>query len=380
MTITDILNQINSAKSCEDIKQIIQNVDEQFCAGQITLTEKDWPEISSCVAKNKGRIERQAPFYIMQKCNNFYQHQLRNHPEKMAAISYLQARGLDGSIVREFQIGYAPPGWTNLRDSFTNEDNLLTQCGMLCFKEGQERGYDRFRNRIMFPIHNVAGQVVGFGSRVLDDSKPKYINSPETEIFHKGGELYGLYHTLRHNKKPDRIMIVEGNMDVVTAHQFGIRHAVATMGTACSPAHIHKCLQYTNELVFCFDGDAAGYKAAERALDAALQVCDEAHAIWFAFMPADEDPDSYVRKIGADKFLLFINEESIGIVEFCCSIARRGLNIDTIEGKALFVKSAASICTKIADPGLLGQLIGRMSYVSGLSADVINELIFNSGA
>lgn len=325
---------------------------------------------------SEDKNDKAQMFSLMSDCNDFYQHQLRNHPTKMEAVSYLSSRGLDGRIARDFQIGYAPPGWTNLRDSFTNEDDRLTRCGMLAFKDGSDRGYDRFRNRITFPIHDIRGNVVGFGSRVLDDSKPKYINSPETEIFHKGSELYGLYQTIGHKRNPDRIIVVEGNMDVVALHQYGMPYAVATMGTACSEMHIYKCLQYTNEIVFCFDGDAAGYKAAERALDAALQVCDETHAIWFAFMPADEDPDSYVRKIGADKFLLFINEESIGIVEFCCRIAGRGLNLDTVEGKALFVKAAASVCTKIADPGLLGQLIGQMSAVSGLIVDVLNEMLF----
>ena len=197
--IAEIISAINESQSCDDIKRIVEEVDQLWRAGQITLTEKDWPEISSCVAKNKGRIDAAADknnkellFSIMRMCNNFYQHQLRNHPNKMEAVNYLSGRGLDGKTAKEFQIGYAPPGWTNLRDSFANEDDRLTRCGMLAFKDGSDRGYDRFRNRIMFPIHDMRGNVIAFGSRVLDDSKPKYINSPETPTFSKSSTLYGL--------------------------------------------------------------------------------------------------------------------------------------------------------------------------------------------
>ncbi len=318
-------------------------------------------------------IERSDCVRLMDKCNTYYQYQLRNHPQKMDAINYLKQRGLTGRIVRDFGIGYAPPGWNNVISEF-GDIQLLTDCGMVI--HGDNNAYDRFRNRIMFPIHDIAGMVAGFGGRVLNDDKPKYLNSPETVLFHKSNELYGLYQATRASKRLPRLLIVEGNMDVVTLHQFGIACAVATMGTACGVTHLFKAFRYTDEIVFCFDGDKAGITAARRALDAAIQVIDDSRTVRFMFLPADEDPDSLVRKIGAEAFTTMIYQ-AMPLANYIMWLAADGLDIGTIEGKALLIKNAAAIAHSIK-PGIHRQsLLDQLESATGLPSQSIIELAFS---
>ncbi|WP_250534926.1 DNA primase [Caballeronia sp. AZ10_KS36] len=242
---------------------------------------------------------------VMQTACDFYRKQLRAAPD---AIAYLKKRGLTGEIAARFGLGYAPDGWQNLDAAFPDyrNDNLV-EAGLVIVSEktdaqGQPRRYDRFRERVMFPIRNVKGNVIGFGGRVLDGGEPKYLNSPETPLFSKGSELYGLFEARLAIRELGYALVVEGYMDVVALAQLGFANAVATLGTACTPVHVQKLFRQTDTVVFSFDGDSAGRRAARRALEAALPHAADNRTIKFLFLPKEHDPDSYVREFGADGF------------------------------------------------------------------------------
>jgi len=240
----------------------------------------------------------------------YYQQQLRHHPQAAKAVDYLRQRGLSGQIAADFGIGFAPPGWTNLLDrpEWGREGvEKLRQCGMLAEPEEGKR-YDRFRDRIMFPIRNPRGQVIGFGGRLLGDGKPKYLNSPETPLFHKGRELYGLHEALSFDRKAERLLVVEGYMDVVALAQFEIRNAVATLGTATTKHHLVRLFRVVPEVVFCFDGDRAGRDAAWKALEITLPEMRDGREARFLFLPEGEDPDTLIRKLGSEDFKRLIDE------------------------------------------------------------------------
>lgn len=373
--IQEIIDAINSCQSCDEIRDVINRVDELWRAGEIVLADEDWPKISSAVAKRKAIVEHSQHRNLMSRCADYYQLQLRTHPQKMEAITYLQNRGLDGRTAKIFGIGYAPPGWQNIIEQESSIE-LLSECGMVI--HGDTNIYDRFRNRIMFPIHNVSGHVIGFGGRVLNDDKPKYLNSPETAIFHKSDELYGLYQAIASNGNTlDRLLVVEGNMDVVSLHQFGITYAAATMGTACGTTHLLKAFRYTNEIIFCFDGDKAGLSAARRALDAAIQVINDNRAVKFMFLPSNEDPDSLVRKIGKDAFQALI-DHAMPLVNYILWLSSEGLDIGTIEGKALSIKRAAQIACNMPPCCHMDNLLAQLSVISGLPVQNIVDLAFTN--
>jgi DNA primase len=245
-----------------------------------------------------------APLYrILEQAAAFYQRQLRHHPSAPQAVAYLKGRGLSGAIAAEFAIGYAPPGWDHLlRELGGNARDLesLRLAGLLA--EGDGKRYDRFRNRILFPIRDRRGRVIAFGGRVLGDDKPKYLNSPETPLFHKGRELYGLFEAVRSVRKLERLLVVEGYMDVVALAQFDIRNVVATLGTATTGEHLEQLFRVVGEVVFCFDGDRAGRDAAWKALNNALPQMRDGRSVRFLFLPEGEDPDTLVRKEGAAAF------------------------------------------------------------------------------
>jgi DNA primase len=248
---------------------------------------------------------------------------LRTHPHKDKAVAYLKSRGLSGEIARDFALGFAPPGWDNLISTVgedAEKQRTLLRAGMV-IERGKHRDsdseeteqpeqtgyYDRFRDRIMFPIRDSRGRTVAFGGRVLGDDKPKYLNSPETPVFHKGAELYGLYESKRANEKFTRLLLVEGYMDVIALAQMGIRNAVATLGTATSERHLTRMFRSVSEVVFCFDGDEAGRTAAWRALETTLPQMEDGRQVRFLFLPEGSDPDTYVREVGKDKFLEVVN-------------------------------------------------------------------------
>lgn len=259
------------------------------------------------VPREKGKSqgpsapERKDYYQLLESVAKFYQYQLNEHPNKKSVNDYLTQRGLSKEVINKFAIGYAPPGWDNVlarfgRDQHT-QDQLLTT-GVLIENESKTRRYDRFRERVMFPIRDKRGRVIGYGGRVLGDEKPKYLNSPETPIFHKGKELYGLYEVRQAYKEIPRIVVVEGYMDVVALAQFDIDYAVASLGTSTSGDHMQTLFRNSNEIICCYDGDNAGRDAAWRALENALPQLRDGKELKFVFLPDGEDPDSLVRNEG----------------------------------------------------------------------------------
>ncbi len=246
----------------------------------------------------------QAPLYaLLERAADLYRRQLRKHPERHRAVDYLKSRGLSGAIAARYGLGYAPPGWDFLLTHLGAEPpgpGRLIEAGLVADQEG--RRYDRLRDRITFPIRDRRGRVIGFGGRLLGEGKPKYLNSPETPVFHKGRELYGLYEVQQARRKSERLLVVEGYMDVIALAQFGIDYAVATLGTATTADHLRVLLRSAPELVFCFDGDRAGRDAAWKALEAALPLATGHQSLRFLFLPEGEDPDTLVRREGSEAF------------------------------------------------------------------------------
>ena len=258
------------------------------------------PEAQPRSPEEAARKEREPDLTaVMEKAMAFYRAELKKSPR---AIDYLKGRGLTGEIAARYRIGYAPDDWQGLKAAFPEyEDKSLVECGLVIAGDEGKR-YDRFRDRVMFPILNARGAVIGFGGRILDKGEPKYLNSPETPLFEKGRELYGLPQARDAIRHAGRVLVVEGYMDVVALAQYDVGYAVATLGTATTPVHVSKLLRLTDELVFCFDGDAAGRKAAWRALEVSLPLAPDHKPIRFLFLPDGEDPDTYVRKHGKEAF------------------------------------------------------------------------------
>ena len=246
----------------------------------------------------KEQTDREQDLYaLIERAMEFYRAELKKSDR---AIAYLKGRGLTGEIAARFRIGYAPDDWQGLKAAFPEyEDKALVDAGLVIAGEGKR--YDRFRDRVMFPIFNARGAAIGFGGRVMGEGEPKYLNSPETVLFEKGRELYGLVQARDAMRTSSRVLVVEGYMDVVSLAQFGVGYAVATLGTATTPTHVGKLLRLADEIVFCFDGDAAGRKAAWRALEVSLPLALDHKPLRFLFLPEGDDPDSYVRKHGRER-------------------------------------------------------------------------------
>jgi DNA primase len=320
---------------------------------------------------------RKRLYSLLESASEFYQEQLRQHPSKNKAINYLKGRGLDGHIARAYGIGYAPPGWDNLLKALgtsSDERDGLHQAGMLIQPDNADRLYDRFRLRIVFPIRDTRGRVIGFGGRVLDDSKPKYLNSPETPVFHKGRELYGLHEARQAYRNLPRLLVVEGYMDVVALAQFGIRYGVATLGTACGEEHLERAFRYTSEVVFCFDGDSAGRRAATRALEAALPAMTDGRQVKFLFLPEGEDPDTLVRQVGPEKFEALI-EQSVPLEDYLFDAAAEGINIRTMEGRAHLSKRAAPLLAKLPKGVYRELMFEALATRTGLNRATLEELV-----
>lgn len=294
---------------------------------------------------------------LMAKVASFYQKQLKSSNGKQA-IKYLKNRGLSGEVAKNFGIGFVPNEWRSLEDLFggfhknPKLKQQLLECGMLIEKQQQGKQnsvYDRFRDRIMFPIKDKRGRVIGFGGRVMGDGEPKYLNSPETPLFHKSNELYGLYQARQANSKLERILIVEGYMDVVALAQFGISNAVATLGTATTASHLQQLFRVTRELVLCFDGDKAGRKAAIRALEHGLPQLRDGREIKLMFLPDGEDPDSMVRQIGQQKFEQMVLQAQ-PLFEYLLNFLAEQVDLESVSGRGQLVHLAKPYLEKISDP------------------------------
>ena len=310
---------------------------------------------------------------IMSELNDFYQNQLKSSSEKNKVVSYAKKRGISGSIAKRFELGFAPPGWTNLFDQYSmNEESVqdLLSMGMIVPKKDKKDDYyDRFRNRLMFPIHNAKGSVIGFGGRVLSSQdNPKYLNSPETPLFSKSKELYGLYHCRKFSRKIDSILVVEGYMDVIALHQHGITNVVATLGTATTPAHLQVLSRSAETIVFCFDGDKAGRDAAWKALKTSLPSITSGLVIKFLILPQGEDPDTLINKESAKAFNSRI-EGAQTLSSFLIEHIKSKVPFDTIEGKTLFLEKSASLIN------LVNYSIYRQQLIEGIAHAIGQNII-----
>lgn len=302
-------------------------------------------------------------YEVMQTATRYYREQLKL---SQRAIDYLKQRGLNGEIAAKFGIGYAPDAWQNLAAVFSNyADETLNETGLVVSNDEGKR-YDRFRDRIMFPIINVRGQVIGFGGRVLDKGEPKYLNSPETPLFEKGHELYGLFQAQKTIRAEQKVLVVEGYMDVVALAQLGVEYAVATLGTATTPYHIQKLLRITEHIVFSFDGDKAGQKAAWRALENALPYLQDGKKISFLFLPAEHDPDSFIREFGKAEFEKRVNE-AMPLSAYLLREISTDLELRNPEGRNQLLQRAKPLLTAITAPTAALLLRKEVAALAGVS-------------
>ena len=356
----------------------------------IDFDRVSFPEAVETLAKHVGlEVPREASqddganqyrktlYSITEKADHFYRSSLRNHPNADEAVSYLKARTLNGETARNFGIGYAPPGWDNLLQNLGKTDQdiqHLKDAGLLIDREEEGKLYDRFRHRIMFPIRDVRGRTIGFGGRVLGDDKPKYLNSPETSLFHKGRELYGLYEANRQLRDIHNLLVVEGYMDVAALSQHGIHNVVATLGTAATSEHLDKLFRYTSEVVFCFDGDDAGRKAARRALETSLPVMLDGRSAKFLFLPDGEDPDSLVQDIGCDQFTQLI-KTATPISDYLFESLSQDLDTESLDGRARLSKLAAPLINRMPQGVFKTLMLKTLSQRTGLDTETLTSLI-----
>ncbi|GBG13380.1 DNA primase [Novimethylophilus kurashikiensis] len=326
-------------------------------------------------AATTARAPRVAPdlYEVMKQASQYYRGELKKSPR---AIEYLKGRGLSGEIAAKFQIGYAPPGWQPLRDVFPEyESEALSTVG-LTIRNDEGRVYDRFRDRVMFPIHDQRGQIIGFGGRVLggDGDGPKYLNSPETPLFQKGQELYGLFLARPAIRASGKVVVVEGYMDVVALSQHGVEYAVATLGTATTPLHIAKLTRQTEDIVFCFDGDAAGRKAAWRAAMNALPAVTDGLKLSFLFLPPEHDPDSYVREFGREGFESALSE-ALPLSTYVVEELSGRHELGTPEGRVRFLEDAKPILQQLQAPKFGLMLRKRVAELAGVSQSEVEQLL-----
>ncbi|HEU4621956.1 MAG TPA: DNA primase [Burkholderiaceae bacterium] len=316
------------------------------------------------------RAESVALTDVLAKAAQYYREQLRGSPR---AIEYVKNRGLTGEIARRFGLGYAPDRWDALNGAFSNyAAPELVRAGLVISKEDENKRYDRFRDRIMFPIRNTRGDVIAFGGRVLDRGEPKYLNSPETAVFQKGSELYGLFEARQAIRERGYVLVVEGYMDVVALAQLGFANAVATLGTACSSTHIVKLLRQTDRIVFSFDGDAAGRKAAWRALEASLSHAADDKLLSFLFLPSEHDPDSFVRERGAEAFEQEVST-AVPLSRFLVDELQRACDVETAEGRARLIHDAVPLLKSLPDGALRMQLVESIATQARQPAEAVAQ-------
>ena len=344
----------------------------QFLADRVGMVvpkvrgQNDNPEIRAERKKKQQTLEETTA-----AAADFYAQQLKFNP---TAKAYLDKRGLSAEVIAHYGLGYAPDGWQPLAQVFQPYPNTaLVDTGMVIDNEG--RHYDRFRHRIMFPIRNPRGQVIGFGGRVLDDSKPKYLNSPDTPLFDKGKNLYGLYEGRAAVKEAGRILVVEGYMDVVALAQFGVGYGVAALGTATTAEHVKILMRQADSIYFCFDGDSAGRKAAWRALENSLPQLKDDKSLHFLFLPEEHDPDSYIRAYGKTQFEDALLNQSKPLSEYFWEHLSDGINLNTQEGKAELVKTSSPLLAQITAPALAYLLKQRLSELVGIDPDNLARLL-----
>jgi DNA primase len=350
----------------EAVKDLAQNVGMQVPEEDISPQDR---------ARAAEQRQKQATLTdVLEKAGEAYRKQLRNSPK---AIDYFKGRGLSGQIAKDFGLGYAPEGWRSLASVFPDyQDPLLAESGLVIVnqEEGEdEKRYDRFRDRVMFPIRNVKGECIGFGGRVLGEGTPKYLNSPETPVFSKGRELYGLFEARNALRDAGYVLVTEGYMDVVALAQLGFPNAVATLGTACTTDHVQKLFRFTDSVVFSFDGDSAGRRAARKALDGALPYATDVRSVKFLFLPAEHDPDSYIREFGKEAFAHCVTE-AMPLSRFLIEVAREGCDLHTAEGRAHMASNAKPMWMALPDGALKRQLLSEIAELADLGNHELQDL------
>ena len=365
-TAIGFLIEYSGLNFVEAVKQLADGVG-------MTVPEED-DRIPPAV-RAKAQPRSMALSEVMTRASDFYRQQLRTAPE---AIAYLKKRGLSGEIAARFGIGFAPDGWDGLKTVFSNyEDEVLVEAGLVIAHEADEergaRRYDRFRNRIMFPIRNTKGQVIGFGGRVMDGGEPKYLNSPETPLFQKGSELYGLFEARQAIRDAGYALVTEGYMDVVALAQLGFPQAVATLGTACTATHVQKLVRQTDHIIFSFDGDAAGRRAARRALEASLPHAADNRNIGFLFLPSEHDPDSYVREYGSDAFAQVV-ANAMPLSQFLLNSAATDCDLNTAEGRARMQHEARPLLQAMPATALRMQVIRALAKMTQSTPEEVEGL------
>ena len=327
---------------------------------------------------HKPRQPTDSPLYpLLTAAADFYRQALKSHPARKSAVEYLKGRGLTGEIARDFGLGFAPPGWDNLFKHLSNDtlqQKAMIDAGLLVENAETGKRYDRFRDRVMFPIRDSRGRIIAFGGRVLGDDKPKYLNSPETPVFHKGQELYGLFEARKFNRSLDEIIVVEGYMDVIALAQQGLRNAVATLGTATSEEHMKRLFRVVPSVLFCFDGDQAGRNAAWRALEATLPCLQDGRRARFLFLPEGEDPDTLVRSEGSDAFKARINQHAQPLADYFFQQLREETDPRSLEGKAHMATLAAPLIDKVPGANLRNLMRQHLSEITGLNSEAVSQL------
>jgi DNA primase len=317
---------------------------------------------------------------VLEKAGLAYQKHLKASPR---AVGYFKARGVSGQVAKLFGLGYAPEGWRSLASVFPSyDDPLLVESGLVIAGEedgGEAKRYDRFRDRVMFPIRNIKGECIGFGGRVLGDDKPKYLNSPETPVFSKGRELYGLFEARTALREQGYALVTEGYMDVVALAQLGFPNAVATLGTACTTEHIQKLFRFTDSVVFSFDGDGAGRRAARKALDAALPFATDVRSVKFLFLPPEHDPDSFIRAHGHEAFGHCVSE-AVPLSRFLIDAARDGCDLNSAEGRAHLASNAKPLWETLPQGVLKQQLLSEFANLVQLQTRELTDIWFGRPA
>jgi DNA primase len=331
----------------------------------------DVPREQASIPRTQSkRVNVEESYELLGQVAAFYYGQFRNNPEAQKAIDYFKSRGVGGEVAKGFLLGYASDQWHVLEAQFDRE--ALLRAGLLV-KTEKGKIYDRFRGRVMFPIRDRRGRVVGFGGRVLDDSLPKYLNSPETPVFQKNREVYGLYESLEKNAKPKRILVVEGYMDVIALHQYGIDYVVAVLGTAISTAHLDLLFRFTSELVICFDGDEAGKKAAWRAVEAVLSCMRDGRQMKFMMLPQGEDPDSLIRSKGANEFSK-MQDQAQPLSDYFFEKLSQDSDLSTLEGRVSVAKNAKNYLQKIPNGIFQGLMMAKLKEITQVSdLDIYDE-------
>ena len=363
------------------ISFLMEHDHQEFRDAVNTLSQQVGMEIpqDDNYQKNTSKPQGIDLYKLVDTIAKHYEHLLKSHPDATLAKDYLQQRGLTGEVAKRFQMGFVPEAWDLVLKQFGTDEkhkDALMQSGLLS-KNEQGRIYDRFRNRIMFPIQDYRGRMVGFGGRVMDNSEPKYLNSPETPLFHKGSELYGLYLNKGEIRNNNMALVVEGYMDVIALAQFDINLAVASLGTALTPTQLERLFRYTPKIVVCFDGDRAGKQAAWRGMENALPLLQDGRQLNFLFLPEGEDPDSMVRKVGKDDFMQLM-QNAQPLSEFLLESLQKQSDINTLEGRAKFAADSKPYVNKLPQGMLKSLLMEQITKITDIDLQTLNQNIQTS--